>query len=86
MLAEWTVFPRSSWYYKPSNGQRGIQPSTHTKMRDGAKVTNQKVVEDIKKVFNSGLDFLGYEKTTWELERFRLHHQQEEGIPAYERG
>ena len=67
ILTEWTGFPRSSWYFKPTNAQRGIQPSTHTCKRDGTKVTNQKVVEDIKRVFNSRLDFIGYEKTTWEL-------------------
>ena len=67
-LTQWTGFPRSSWYYKPTNGKRGIQPSTHTSKRDGTKVTNQKVVEEIKKVLGSGLDFYGYEKTTWELE------------------
>ena len=66
-LTEWTSFARSSWYYKPTNGKRGIQPSTHTCKRDGTKVTNQKVVEEIKKVLGGGLDFYGYEKTTWEL-------------------
>ncbi len=66
-LTEWTRFPRSSWYYMPTNGKRGIQPSTHTSKQDGTEVANQEVVEDIKKVLGSGLDFYGYEKTTWEL-------------------
>ena len=25
-LTGWTGYPRSSWYYRPSNGKRGIQP------------------------------------------------------------
>ena len=66
-LTQWTDYPRSSWYYKPTNGKRGIQPSTHTKKRDGTQVKNQDVVEDIKKIFSEGLDFYGYEKTPWEL-------------------
>lgn len=30
-------------------------------------VKNKDVVEEIKKIFSEGLDFYGYEKTTWEL-------------------
>ncbi len=66
-MTQWADYPRSSWYYKPSNGKRGIQPSTHTRKRDGTLVKNLEVVEDIKKVLSEGLDFYGYEKTTWEL-------------------
>ena len=66
-LSEWTGYPRSSWYYKPTNGIRGIPPSTHTSKRDGTTVNNEVVVEEIKNVLRSGLDFYGYEKTTWEL-------------------
>lgn len=66
-LTEWLGLPRSSWYYKPSNGRRGIQPSSHTTMSDGSVVKNEAVVDQIKKLFSSGLDFYGYEKTTWEL-------------------
>ena len=67
MLSEWTGFPRSSWYYKPGKGKRGIPPSTHTHKRDGTKVKNEVVVEEIRKIFSEGLDYIGYEKTTWEL-------------------
>ena len=67
MLTEWTEVPRSSWYYKPTKGKRGIPPSTHTAKRDGTVVKNEVVLDEIKKVLRSGLDFYGYEKTTWEL-------------------
>jgi putative transposase len=66
-LTEWTGFPRSCWYYKPTHGRRGIPPSTHTAKRDGTEVKNEAVVEEIKRVLLSWLDFYGYEKTTWEL-------------------
>jgi transposase InsO family protein len=66
-LTSWTGYPRSSWYYRPTNGSRGIPASTHTRKRDGTYVSNQEVLEDIRKVLSSGLDFYGYEKTTWEL-------------------
>ncbi|MBA7518078.1 hypothetical protein ES705_10144 [subsurface metagenome] len=66
-LTDWTGYPRSSWYYKPTNGRRGIPPSTHTPKTDGTMVSNGRVVKDIKKILGEDLDFYGYEKTTWEL-------------------
>jgi len=65
-LLTWMYYPHSSWYYKPTNGRRGIRPSTHTNKMDGEIVTNESVVEDIKKILSS-VDFYGYEKVTWEL-------------------
>jgi transposase InsO family protein len=35
--------------------------------QDGTMVKNEVIVEEIKKVLRGGLDFYGYEKTTWEL-------------------
>lgn len=66
-LTRWINVPRSSYYYKPSHRKRGIPPSTHTHKRDGTRVSNDLVVEDIKKVLGGDLGFYGYEKTTWEL-------------------
>jgi hypothetical protein len=59
-------YPRSSWYYKPTSGRRGIQPSTDTYRNNGEIVKNELVVEDIKKILGE-VDFYGYEKVTWEL-------------------
>ncbi|MEJ5265902.1 MAG: hypothetical protein WHT29_11355 [Bacteroidales bacterium] len=33
-LCQWLNLPRSSGYYKPSGGKRGVKPSTHTLTRD----------------------------------------------------
>jgi putative transposase len=66
-LTTCTGYPRSSWYYKPTNGKRGILASSYTCKKDGTLVPNHEVVEDIRKVLGSGLDFYGYEKTCWEL-------------------
>jgi transposase InsO family protein len=59
-------YPRSSWYYKPTKGRRGINPSTHTYKGNGEIVNNQLVVENIKGILGE-VDFYGYEKVTWEL-------------------
>jgi len=66
-LTSWTLYPRSSWYYIPTQGRRGISPSTHTQKKDGTKVINQQVLEDIKRALTGDLGFYGYEKTTWDL-------------------
>jgi putative transposase len=71
LLLTWMFYPPSSWYYKPTNGRRGIKPSTDTYRRDGEIVKNELVVEDIKKILGE-VDFYGYEKVTWELQTGRL--------------
>ena len=65
-LLSWMYYPHSSWYYKPTNGRRGIKPSADTHKGDGEIVNNQSVVEDIKKILGE-VNFYGYEKITWEL-------------------
>jgi transposase InsO family protein len=58
---------RSSWYYKPRAGQKGIKASTVTLRTDGSRVVNEYVLEDIKHILTGDLEFYGYEKVTWEL-------------------
>jgi len=36
--------------YKPSNNRKGIPPSTTTTKRDGTEVSNNEVVDEIKKI------------------------------------
>jgi putative transposase len=67
LILKWSGYPRSSWYYQPRTGKRGIQASTHSQKKDGTIVSNEDVTEDIRKVLESDLDFYGYEKMTWEL-------------------
>jgi putative transposase len=67
MLLLWIGYSRSSWYYKPRTGQKGIKPSTITFRVDGSNVTNEYVLQDIKRILTGDLEFYGYEKVTWEL-------------------
>jgi len=67
MILKWSGYPRSSWYYQPRTGKRGIQVSTNSQKKNGTIVSNEDVTEDILKILGSDLDFYGYEKMTWEL-------------------
>lgn len=66
-LFKWVDFPRSSYYYKPSNNPKGIAPSTSTTRRDGTTVSNAAVVEEIKKVLSGEFVCYGYQNVTAEL-------------------
>ncbi len=66
LLCSWVMISRSTYYYKPSNGKRGIAASTHTVKTDGELVDNWNVVEWIKLILRD-VEYYGYEKTTWEL-------------------
>jgi len=66
-LFKWVDFPRSSYYYKPSNNPKGIAPSTSTTKRDGTTVSNEAVVEEIKKVLSGEFVCYGYQNVTAEL-------------------
>ena len=47
LLMGWMRLPRSTFYYKPHTGMRGMRPSTHT-LHQGALVPNDAVVEQIR--------------------------------------
>lgn len=66
-LCVWLRLPRSSFYYAPKGGKRGIRPSTHTAMQDGSKVGNEVVSEDIRLLLNQEFVNYGYEKITVSL-------------------
>jgi transposase InsO family protein len=63
-LFKWVGFPKSSYYYKPSNKRKGIAPSTTTIKRDGTTVTNEEVVDDIKKLLSGEFVCYGYQNVT----------------------
>lgn len=65
-LSEWLNFPRSSFYYKPHPGPRGIKPSTTTICK-GEVVGNDVVVEKIKSILSGPYTAYGYHQTTDEL-------------------
>ena len=63
-LVKWVNFPRSSYYYKPSNNRKGIAPSTTTTKRDGTEISNNEVVEEIKKIVSGEFVCYGYQNVT----------------------
>jgi len=66
-LCQWTMLPRSLYYYKPGCGTKGIKPSTHTPKHDGSLVANEFVVDDIKTILSGDFVCYGYHKVTMEL-------------------
>lgn len=65
-LSELLKFPRSSYYYKPHPGPRGIKPSTTTLCK-GEAVSNEVVVEKIRSILSGPYTAYGYHQTTDEL-------------------
>ena len=66
-LCQWTMLPRSLYYYKPRGGVKGIRPSSHTSKQDGRLVANEVVVDDIKTILSDDFVCYGYHKVTMEL-------------------
>jgi len=66
-LCQWTMLPRSRYYYQPVGGTKGIRPSTHTLKQDGSLVSNEFVVDDIKAILSDDFVCYGYHKVTMEL-------------------
>ena len=65
-LSKWMNYPRSSFYYKPHPGPRGIKPSTTTLCK-GESVSNEVVIEKIKSILSGPYTAYGYHQTTDEL-------------------
>ena len=67
-LCQWLNLPRSSGYYKPRGGKRGVRPSTHTLTRKGEVVPNEQVINTlISEVFSQEFNLYGYQLCTEEL-------------------
>ena len=77
-LINWVCFPRSNYYYKPSHKRKGIAPSVKTAKRDGSKVDNQAVVEDIKKILSDEFVCYGYQNVTAALKNqdYIINHKK----------
>lgn len=60
-LCQWLNIPKSSYYYKPKEGKKGIKPSTITYTKDGTWVCNEKVVQDITTILSEPYCAYGYE-------------------------
>lgn len=59
-LLDWAGLPKSSFYYKRSNGRRGRKPSEKTMTINGEVVDNHNVVEHIKVVLEDEFCCYGY--------------------------
>ena len=66
-ICQWTMLPRSLYYYKPTGGTKGIKPTSQTRKKDGCLVDNETVVDDIKTVLSSDFVCYGYHKVTLAL-------------------
>jgi len=64
-LLQWASVPRSSYYYKRSDGRRGRKPSTTTVNRDGELVDNSVVLEQTESILQQEFCCYGY-KNVWD--------------------
>lgn len=66
-LANWLSLCRSSYYYRPHPGPRGLKPSTHTQ-HHGLMVPNEEVLVSIRNfLFSEPYSAYGYEQMTDQL-------------------
>ncbi len=77
-LCLWTQLSRSNFYYHPSDGKRGFAPSTVTQKTDGALVSNQTVIEEIKNILSGEFVCYGYQKVTVALKKndYLINHKK----------
>lgn len=66
LLMRWMRLPRSTFYYKPHPGIRGMRPSSHT-LHQGALVPNDAVVEQIRTLVSGPYNAYGYQSVNDEL-------------------
>lgn len=66
-LLSWVDIPKSSFYYKATNGKRGAKPSESTRKQGGSVVNNLVVIEDIKEILSQEFCCYGYHNVTDEL-------------------
>jgi len=77
-LFRWVNFPKSNYYYKPSNNRKGIAPSTTTSKQDGTIVSNEEVIDDIKKILSGEFVCYGYQNVTTVLKamEYIINHKK----------
>ena len=66
-LCQWLSLPESVYYYRPTTGRPGIRPSTHTFKKDGSILSNELVVQDIRKALSREFCCYGYHNITDDL-------------------
>lgn len=77
-LCQWTMLSRSSFYYKPSGGKKGIKPSSETSKIDGTIVPNTDVIDKIRAILSGEFVCYGYQKIAMQLKReeFIINHKK----------
>jgi len=77
LLSSWLQLPRSTFYYKPHCGQRGMKPSTHT-LHHGSPVTNEEVVDKIKTLISGPYNAYGYQSINDDLKAlgYLINHKK----------
>jgi putative transposase len=78
-LCDWSSLTRSVYYYQVKGGKPGRVVSITTCMKDGRIVSNEAVVEEIKKMFQfDEFANFGYEYTTVELQylNYIINHKK----------
>lgn len=66
-LCRWLNLSASTYYYVHRDGNRGARPSTHTLKQNGERVSNEAVVEDIRKQLSREFCCYGYHNITDDL-------------------
>lgn len=78
LLSRWLQLPRSTFYYKPRPGQRGMKPSTHT-LYHGLSVSNEEVVDKIRTLISSPYNAYGYQSINDDLRAlgYLINHKKD---------
>ncbi len=66
-LCLWSSLNRSVFYYKSSDNKPGVKPSEYTYKKDGSRVNNATVVEEIKNILTDEFITYGYDLVSTEL-------------------
>jgi len=77
-ICNWLFLSSSTYYYHPSNGRKGLRPSTTTQKLNGDVVSNEVVVDEIKKVLSEEFVCYGYQNVTAELKHMEyvINHKK----------
>lgn len=77
-LCRWAGIAKSSLYYQPQPGPRGIRPSTHTMIASMGLVENSLVTDQIRAIVSMDYCVYGYRKITAELRdmEYQINHKK----------
>lgn len=78
ILCQWAEVAKSSLYYHPHPGTKGIQPSTHTIIGNCGLVDNSLVIDQVRAILSMDYCVYGYRKITKELQdmEYLINHKK----------